>query len=313
VVEFMSLAGSTGQLSFVVRRFFLVLPLITDIPTFLCALRSGMFRARIMITGQSKPPAWRNKRRVALVGLIAVLAAAIAVYLDAVEAIPLVVFPCLAWLMWKGLGVTAIGLAFWAASLELMSCALAIGARSEGNIFAVIPFTMLTFAALACILAAVITMLISAWRYRPLRRWNLLGAVLAPVAAVLLVCAVHPLFHGARHLRIARYFHENRATLQALIDDVDVISRRLGRVPRNEAELVALRKQPMPRIPWPQWGTHELSYHAIGERHFALVFGGIDAEGFYVYDSGTPERGWYHCWKPTWASAGRSAEESSRG
>lgn len=289
-----------------------------------------------MITGQPNSAVWWNRRRVVLVGLIAALAAAIAVYLDAVEAIPLVVFPCLAWLVWKRLAVSPIGLAFWAASLELMTWALAIAGRSEGNVFDLIPCTVLTFAALACIVAAVTTMLISAWRWRTLRRWNLLGAALAPVAAVLLVCAVHPLFHGARHLRIARYFHENRATLQALIDDVDAISQRLGRVPKDEDELVALRKQPMPRIPWPQWGAHELSYHAMGEHHYALSFGGIDAEGFYVYDSGAPERGWYHCRKPPWAlddvpsegasgetsdaepgalldAAGRSAGESCRG
>lgn len=91
---------------------------------------------------------------------------------------------------------------------------------------------------------------------------------------------------------------------------MDAVSSRLGRVPKDEGELIALRKQPMPRIPWPYWGSHELDYHAMGEQHYRLSFGGIDAEGFYVYDNGTPERGWYHR-RPTWTSDGVPSEEAS--
>ncbi len=30
---------------------------------------------------------------------------------------------------------------------------------------------------------------------------------------------------------------------------------------------------------------------------YLLDIGGIDAEGYYVYDSVAPERGWYWSWK----------------
>ena len=255
----------------------------------------------------SKSAPWWNKRRVALAGLIVVLV----VYLDVAEAIPVIVFPCLAWLVWKRFGISAIALALGVAGLELMTSAGIIAVRSEGNIFTMIPFAFMTVAGMACIVAAVITMLISAWRRPARRRQYLLGALLAPVAAVLLMCAVQLLFQGARHLRIARYFHANKATLQALIDDVGAVSSRLGRVPEDEDELISLRKEPMPRIPWPYWRSHALNYHAMGDRHYRLSFGGIDAEGFYVYDNGTPERGWYRCWTPPWLISDDSSTEET--
>jgi hypothetical protein len=261
-----------------------------------------------MTASQSNSPFLWSKRRVALVGLCAAVAAGVAVHLDAGEFILLVVFPCLAWLVWKRLGISGIGMVFWAAALELMTWASAITIRSEGNVFVIIPFAILMLAAVACVLAAVIAMLVSAWWRPPLRRRNLLGALLVPVASVVLALAVDSLLLGARELRIARCFRENRAILQALVDDVDAISQRLGRVPKNEEELVKLREEPMPRIPWPEWGHHDLRYHAISEHRFALCFGGIDAEGVYVYDSGTPERGWCPSWRPPWRSQGNPSE-----
>lgn len=159
----------------------------------------------------SKSATWWNKRRVALAGLIAVLAIALATilafYLDVIEAIPVVVFPCLAWLVWKRFEISPVALPFWVGGLEFMTFAGIIAVRSEGNMFTMIPIAILTLAGLACIVAAAMGMLISAWRRPAHRRLYLLGAVLAPVAAVLLMCAVETLFQGARHVRIARYFY----------------------------------------------------------------------------------------------------------
>jgi hypothetical protein len=248
-------------------------------------------RLHIMADQYNLPIQWRILL-VVLALLIVIAFTVIAVDMDVAEAIPLVGVPFLAWLAWKIFGVSGVGMIFWAISLELGAWAIAIATRAEGDVFAIIPFYLLFLVTVACILFAEITIVVYAIYLKTKPRRNLLAALIAPILLVLLAFLVISLYGGARQLRIARYLQTNGPTFQALIDDVDTISLRLGRVPNDEEELVELRKQPMPRIPWPHWGGHDIQYHAIDENRFELYFGGIDMERLYVYDSSAPEKGW---------------------
>jgi hypothetical protein len=159
-----------------------------------------------------------------------------------------------------------------------------------------LPWAALLVAALVALALASIAFLVRACCSKQHRRRNAVAVAASPVVFVLAFCALQQFSCSTHELRIARQLRANRPVRQALIDDVGAIAERSGRVPKNEEELVKLRGRPMPVIPWPHWGRHNIQYRAISDERFVLYFGGIDAEGFYVYDSGTPERGWY--WSP---------------
>ena len=68
---------------------------------------------------------------------------------------------------------------------------------------------------------------------------------------------------------------------KTLLSEIDAISKRLGRVPKDEAELIELCGKPMPEIGWDE----DCHYYATDANHFELHL------GEWVYDSRTPERG----------------------
>jgi hypothetical protein len=203
----------------------------------------------------------------------------------------------LAWPVQRWLRVSAAGVAAAAVSIALLTGAGSILSRSEGDPFAFLPSFALLLAALASLGVACVIFVVCACRWQRDRRRNAIAAVAVPLAIVLLSPAVGLILGEARRLRVARQFRENQPVLQGLIDEVEAVSRRLRRVPESEKELVKLRGQPMPSIPWPSWGCHTVHYQAIGTQRFLLHFGidysvGTDACMYYVYDGGAPERGW---------------------
>jgi hypothetical protein len=234
---------------------------------------------------------------VALAATALVPVTALVLYFDVPEAVPAIGIPCLACLLWRRLQVSAVGMAAAAVTLELAIWEEGIGWRMEGNVFMLIPMELLLLAALGGLVIACVAFLVAACRSKQRRRRNALAVAGAPLAIVLTFFAIHGFLFGARELRIARQMRANQPVLQALIDEVDAIAARSGRVPRSEEELVRLQGKPMPSVPWPHWGRHGVHYRAISAERFALYFGGIDAEGYYAYDSGAPERGWH--WRPS--------------
>jgi hypothetical protein len=251
-----------------------------------------------MDTSEPRLRSWLNVSSPLIAAPAFALLTALALYLDLPELVPAVGFPWLAWVVWRRLHVSAIGMALGAVSLELVTWADSIASRSEGNIFMILPWAALLVGALVVALLAIVAFLVRAWRSKPNWRREVIAAAAAAPVFVLAFFAVCQFFWGANELRIARQLRANRPVWQALIDDVAAISQRLGRVPREQSELVKLRGKPMPIIPWPHWGRHDIRYRAISAERFALSFGGIDAEGLYVYDSGAPERGWYWSFDP---------------
>ena len=78
---------------------------------------------------------FRLTRRGVVLAVLAIgAAAALAVYLDVAEIVPAVGIPCLAWLTWRWLRVSATGLVLWAISLDLMTLAGAVAHRLGGDL-----------------------------------------------------------------------------------------------------------------------------------------------------------------------------------
>ena len=85
-----------------------------------------------------------------------------------------------------------------------------------------------------------------------------------------------------------RCFGVHSLPIKTLLSDIDAISKRLGRVPKAEGELIELRSKPMPEINW-EGETYRIGYHATDVGHFELE---LHLGDVWVYDSRTPEKGW---------------------
>ena len=227
-----------------------------------------------MGTGEVRFPLRFSVRGVLIAALAFALLTALALYVNLPELVPAIGFAWLAWVVWRRLHVSAIGMALGAISLGLMTWGGGIASRSEGNIFTILPWAALLVAALVGLALASIAFLVRACCSKQHRRRNAIAVAASPVVFVLAFCALQQFGYGAHELRIARQLKENRPVLQALIDDVDAISRRSGRVPKNREELVKLRGKPMPIIPWPHWGHHNLQYRAISAERSRCISAG---------------------------------------
>jgi hypothetical protein len=139
--------------------------------------------------------------------------------------------------------------------------------------------------------AGFLAMVVSAWRRELFRGLNAAAAFVLVLAFVLFVGVLHPLVSRLREARFASPRHVTAETLQAVVSEVDQVCGRLGRIPRDQKELVSLLGKPMP-----QWSTdrfrERMYYRQIDPDRYELGFG--EDFGWFVYDSGTPDRGWHH-------------------
>ena len=157
--------------------------------------------------------------------------------------------------------------------------------HSRGSIFDLIPFTILIFAAIGSMLASIAVFLGHAFLSRTQRRQNVLTAVASCVLSIAWFFvgteAAHILNDWERGREIAR------SGLPEFLADLQAVTERLGRAPKDEDEAVTLVGRHLPSLP--SWGP--IGYESLGGKHFALGFG-YDM-GCYEFDSERPERGWY--------------------
>lgn len=220
------------------------------------------------------------------------IAAALAMYLDVAELLPGIGIPFLAWFVWKRFGVSTIGVVLGVVSLELLTVAGSFMSRSDGNIFDLIPLQILMVSALVGVCASSVAFLVYACFSR-VRRWrNAFGVVATPVLFILAAFAIQPIFYVSCEWRKERRWGVNSEPMRRLLRDIDVISQQLGRVPKSTEELEKLRRERMPEFRWGWHTTHSIRYRAVDARRFQLYFG-YDM-GEWLYDSGTPEKGWQH-------------------
>ena len=99
--------------------------------------------------------------------------------------------------------------------------------------------------------------------------------------------AIQPIFSPMlEEWKRERCFGVRSLPIKTLLGDIDALSKRLGRVPKAEEELIELQGKPMPEISW-EGETYRIGYRATDAKHFELHMGNV-----WVYDSRTPEEGW---------------------
>ena len=101
-----------------------------------------------------------------------------------------------------------------------------------------------------------------------------------------------PIFSLLKEWKRELCFGVHSVPIKTLLSDIDAISKRLGRVPKDEAELVKLRGKPMPEISRGLGGDfHRIDYYATDANHFWLEI--YYDEEFWYYYSSVPQQGWH--------------------
>ncbi|MGO9107933.1 MAG: hypothetical protein ACLP9L_01760 [Thermoguttaceae bacterium] len=212
------------------------------------------------------------------------LVCGLVVLLDVPELIPAFAIPCLAQYSWRTCRISEIGTILAVVTLELVTAIVSIVYHSHWSIFDPLLAYFLFLAAVGCMLASILTFLGSAYKSCVQRRQNLLAALTACLLPVLWLGV------GTRGAAILSEWELQReiarSGLPEFIAEINAVVQRLGRAPKDEAELVRLLGKPMPKISWGQ-----IDYRPTGGKQFALGFG-YDM-GCYEFDSQQPERGWH--------------------
>jgi hypothetical protein len=123
-------------------------------------------------------------------------------------------------------------------------------------------------------------------------RRMLLGIV--PIALCAAVAGYFVRQQERREAALARFAELDKVTVVEIVKEVEEICVRLGRSPKDEAELEAILGRPMPVV---HDGIHPtpIFYYRTGEKDFKLKYE-LWATDDWVYDSTAPQAGWVQHW-----------------
>ncbi|MHB1037718.1 MAG: hypothetical protein ACYC35_24710 [Pirellulales bacterium] len=223
--------------------------------------------------------------------VVAALVLALAVACNAPASATAISVALVLWVLrWK-YRASAGGVAVLFTGAEAMVVAAFGVYRTEDGVGYLILADLGNLGALLCV-AACIAFGIVAAKSAFWRRSNALCSVAAILLVVLWLTVLLPLGESSFGARIAQRNAENHAVMQTIIEDVEAIRSRLGRVPKDEEELVRLLGCPMPSVCRVQAGLPTpISYRRRGPSRYDLTF--LDDE-IYFYDSDAPTQGWTH-------------------
>ncbi len=221
-------------------------------------------------------------------GLLMAVISGIAVAMDLPELIPLVVFPCLGWWAWRAFRISGLGIILLVVTMELVTgyassvyrCSFYVGLGW---------FVVLSFPTVVCMFGSILAFLVKAQVLGEQRRRNLLaiaGACVLPIVWFVVGG------RGAGMLAEWQLQREiARCGVSEFIAELNAVTERLGRAPKDEKEVVELLGKPLPVVPGHRVARYYVRYQAVGGKRFFLTFG--DALDGKVYDSEKPDRGWY--------------------
>jgi hypothetical protein len=114
--------------------------------------------------------------------------------------------------------------------------------------------------------------------------------LLMVAAAVVGVVAWASYQCGYRHAERAYQAEFDRATLREIVKDVDAIRTRLGRAPKDQAELESLLGRPMPHV-HDEGRPTPVNYRRTGDNSFQLQYK-LWVTDDWIFDSTKPDAGW---------------------
>ena len=218
---------------------------------------------------------WRQWSRLGVTGVLAG-AGLLTIYAEQPGLASCLIIAAIGYSLWFA-GANILGIVLWIAAAAMLSVAVWTTSNHDPWNF-IPPEILLTFGGFLLCLPAGILFLVASIRNRRRCAANCGGCMFVLFAVLIF-------WSPGLTLKMYRNVREDeqggRQTILAvhcLIRDIEAIRMRLGRVPNDEAELVALRGKPMP--------TH-LHYLSRGNPDYAIfgLFGGL-WEIPYVYGFG---------------------------
>jgi hypothetical protein len=161
-------------------------------------------------------------------------------------------------------GPTPSGLVLWCAG----SVAIAIAFRSsfhEGSDASAV----FGWLGLVCVAASVLAFLVAAVKRRKGQAANCGGCVLALFTLIIPATAANTIHRSLWRQDDIQETTRTLVTVHKLAQDIDSIRARLGRLPKDERELVRLRGKPMPLF---GSGHHPISYYRVSDSDYLLNF-----------------------------------------
>lgn len=191
-----------------------------------------------------------------------VVAWALVVYVNVPWAAAYVMAAAIGWALYRHAHVSSLGILLWC---------LAVAARAT-DCWLLLPGEEIWFPTLCEMTGAVlffassIAFLVAAWKHRPHRMGNCACCNLALFTLIAWSAGYATIGSRLRHQEAVQHTTDILVTLHNLAAEIEVIRSRLGRIPNDEEEFVALRRKPMPAY----YSHYQIRYGLLDKDRYRL-------------------------------------------
>ncbi len=194
----------------------------------------------------------------------------------------------MAWLTWRIAKVNIVAIILWFLATELMFILeyfgrTAIGYEKLKWLLMVLLLSISIFLT-SCIM----------FFYSGIMTNKKIGNIVCAFLVILTPFIIFPCINGIGQIIDVYESAENAPIMQSIVDDVETIHNRLGRVPNDQNELINLLKKPLPCI---HLRSQNLSMHyeCVDSDNYMIWFQNFTDVGnvyIFTYDSQKPKCGW---------------------
>jgi hypothetical protein len=197
--------------------------------------------------------------------------------------------PILAWLLYR-IGDSPRWLVItWAIGAEMF--ALAWQFRPTFGDWFPHPFFFLSLPA-GCMLCVVTSAIFTVMLFRkrlPLGT-GIVGSIMSIAIPVLWWLVIFPYVQRLNEAEKAKQVAHNKAIVIQIVKEIEIVRAKLGRAPKNTAELEASMGHAMPFV-YDNGFASPISYQRIGENEYQLHYE-LWATDDWIYSSNAPQKGW---------------------
>ena len=196
-----------------------------------------------------------------LSGVLLLAAAwAFVIYMNAPWAASYVMAAAIGWILYRLARANASGIALWCLAVVAVgtTCGVLPGSEADGLM------ALCSLTGVILLLASATAFLAAALKDRIHRGGNCAGCNLALFTLIAWVAGYAGINSRVRHQDAVQRTTETIIELHKLAAEVESIRARLGRLPNDEMELVALRQKPMPTF----YRNFQIGYRLDRDRYY---------------------------------------------
>jgi hypothetical protein len=198
---------------------------------------------------------------------------------------------CLTWRITKA---NLIAIILWFIASELIFIAVYFGRTAIG--YEILEFT------LTCLIFSILVYLTSSiiFFYAGIKTNKKKSNIVCGCLVILTPFIIFSCMNEFNQIKDVYESAENKPIMQNILEDVETIHKRLGRVPNDEYEIFDLHKKPLPCINL-RGQVLLMHYKRIDSDNYKIWFQNVTDVGnvyIFTYDSRKPECGWIRSGTP---------------